>query len=284
MTAKQFHQQTIRGLIQTTVNRTLEDLVIRQLIDTTNGEVPTVDWQNLRSLNRDIDTLFIQHYNTRRERITIRNLITEIEIRAPFIQQVTALDTTGFETSLASGIKAYSQYIRRHRIQQPENVQGFQQTLKEQFTWGILHSYQRHLTISPRTSRYLEYRHDLLTLINRFFRDNGANLMYSNTFDSAQQNYCWCLFNYRPLPLYRTVLREFLRELYLEADRDLQTQSLDIPLTRLITAVENYTNQQCTHLHFNLRDNAQTLIAARYRLRKLREQTRQQMALDQNRL
>jgi len=51
MNAKRFHQQTIRELIQTTVNRTLEDLVQRRLINPEDDPGPVVNWDNIRSLN-----------------------------------------------------------------------------------------------------------------------------------------------------------------------------------------------------------------------------------------
>ena len=97
MNAKRFHQQTIRGLIQITVNRTLEDLVQRRLIDTEDNQEPVVNWNNIRSLDREIDFLSERGFNTRRERQTIENLITEIRLRAPFLQ-ATLLDPKALKT------------------------------------------------------------------------------------------------------------------------------------------------------------------------------------------
>jgi hypothetical protein len=61
MNEQQLHQQTIRGLIQNTVNGTHLDLKRRALIPFGR----TVDWTNIRSLVQGIDILFKQELNTR---------------------------------------------------------------------------------------------------------------------------------------------------------------------------------------------------------------------------
>ena len=79
------------------VNRTLEDLVQRRLIDTEDDQEPVVNWDNIRSLNWEIDFLSERGFNTQRERQTIENLITEIRLRAPFLQ-TTLLDPQDLKT------------------------------------------------------------------------------------------------------------------------------------------------------------------------------------------
>ncbi len=54
MNSKEFHQQMILGLIQTTVNLTFSDLVRRDLIDVTIQE-HVIDWTNLRTLTNEIN-------------------------------------------------------------------------------------------------------------------------------------------------------------------------------------------------------------------------------------
>jgi len=54
MKVKEFHQHTIRGLIQITVNKTHLDLERRRIIE----EGSVVDWTDIQSLIREIDFLF----------------------------------------------------------------------------------------------------------------------------------------------------------------------------------------------------------------------------------
>ena len=75
-TARDFHQFTIRGLIQTTVNRTYIDLTRRQIID----EESIVDWTNLRSLSNEINFLFESAVDSEREANILNNIIVEIQI------------------------------------------------------------------------------------------------------------------------------------------------------------------------------------------------------------
>ena len=94
MNSKEFHQQTILGLIQTTVNWTFSDLTRRNLIDV-NIKEHIIDWTNLRTLINKIDWLFNQEIGLQRERISVENLITEIHTRAPTIYTILT-DTVGF--------------------------------------------------------------------------------------------------------------------------------------------------------------------------------------------
>jgi hypothetical protein len=143
---------------------------------------------------------------------------------------------------------------------------GFQQTLNEQINLGLLQVHQRTFEINSRTSRYIEYRIRIRAIINQFFQHNGANRIYNQRFASAQQDCCWCLFNYKQLPLYRTVLRDYIEDIYFETDQELQRQGLNLQLTDLILNIETYINEQCTYLHFNLEHNAARLITTfRYR-------------------
>jgi hypothetical protein len=153
MNTKELHQQTIRGLIQTTVNRTHLDLERRGLIE----EGTTVDWNQLRSLNREIDLLFTHGISTRRETQTIRNLIVEVQARATATYQGIP-DTAEFEAALAKGIRAYSQYIKRKNLQTQTDFAGFKQTLEEQFNWGVLELHKRDFQINARLVQYREYR------------------------------------------------------------------------------------------------------------------------------
>ena len=188
MNSKEFHRQTILGLIQTTINRAYLDLTRRNLLKV-NPDARVVNWNNLRTLTNEINWLFDRGYETRRERQTITNIITEIHTRAPLIY-TTLLDTQAFNEALKSGIKAYSQHIRRHNITPPANFIGFRQSLDKQFHWGILHLYQRNFEINTRTSRYLEYRTRIQEIINQFFQENGANPIHNQAFNSAQQDCC----------------------------------------------------------------------------------------------
>lgn len=264
MNSKEFHQQTILGLIQTTVNRTFLDLTRRRLIEVTTEE-QVVDWTNLRTLINEINWLFERGINSRRERQTFENIIVEVRQRAPSIY-TTLINSDEFDRALTQGIKAYSQHIRRQNLVPVPNFVGFRQNLDEQINWGLLSQFQRFFRINYRTSRYLEYGQRIGRIINQFFQDNGATINYNQRFILAHQDCCWCLFNYKKLPLYRTVLRDYIENIYFEADQELQRQGLAIQLTELSTPLEAYINEQCTYLHFNLENNAAQLIATfRYR-------------------
>src|SRR5215212_8272861 len=107
MNTKNLHLQTIRDLIQTTVNRTHLDLERRQLI----AEGLIVDWTSINSLIHEINFLYEREIRSRRERQTIDNLIIEVRLRAT--QTYPGLpDHRAFETSLAEGIRAYSRHIK----------------------------------------------------------------------------------------------------------------------------------------------------------------------------
>ena len=77
MNEREFHQQTIRGLIQTTVNRTHLDLERRGLIPVGTP----IDWTNIRVLIQGIEILFTQQIQSEGERIAIRNLAIEIRTK-----------------------------------------------------------------------------------------------------------------------------------------------------------------------------------------------------------
>ena len=217
MNAKEVHQQIIFGLIQTTVNLTFLDLERRRLFDyRVRNQI--IDWTNLRILTNEIDQLFDCEINTLQEGIRIRNLIIEINQRAPPIY-IILTDSNAYDRALSDGIKAYSRYIKRNNISFDTHVArpGLRQTLHEQINFGILQWHQRQFLISFRTSRYIEYQVAVLLRINEFFQDNGANTTYNYEFIKAQQDLCWCLFNYKQLPLYRTVLRDYIESVYQEA-------------------------------------------------------------------
>src|SRR4051794_30064341 len=273
MNTKELHQQTIKGLIQTTVNRTHLDLERRGLI----AEGTTVDWNQIRSLDREINLLFTHGMTSRREAQSIRNLIVEVRTRAITTYQGIP-NTEDFEVALAKGIQVYSRHIRDNNIRPPNNFAGFQQTLEEQFHWGILELHQRNFQLKPRLTRYRNYRRQVATIIAQFFRDNGANLIFDRLLRAAQQDCCWCLFNYKKLPLYRTTLRDYIEDIYIQADQELQRQGLDIPIAELVQNLETYIANQCTYLHFNLENNAAEVITA---VRQRQLARRRIMALNQ---
>src|SRR5688572_26314187 len=120
MSVKEFHQQTVIGLLQTTVNRTYLDLIRRQLIDIES----VVDWTNIRSLTNEINWLFRREIDSRLERQSLDNIRIEIQTRAPFIYQG-IVNAREFETSLIDGIRAYSRYIKENNLVPPINFRGF---------------------------------------------------------------------------------------------------------------------------------------------------------------
>jgi len=73
MNSKEFHYQTILGLVQNTTNRTYLDLTRRNLLEV-NPDARVVNWNNLRTLTNEINWLFDRGYETRRERQTIPTL------------------------------------------------------------------------------------------------------------------------------------------------------------------------------------------------------------------
>ena len=139
---------------------------------------------------------------------------------------------------------------------------GFHQTLEEQFHWGILERYRRDFQINPRLTCYREYRQQITIIIAQFLRRNRATINFSQTLRTAQQDFCWCLFNYKNLPFYRTTLWDYIEDIYNQADQELQQQGLDVAITELVQALETYITEQCTYLHFNLKHNAAKVITA----------------------
>src|SRR3989337_1678536 len=123
-----FHRETIRGLIQTTVNRTRLDLSRRRLIDNT----VIIDWTQIRPLIQGINILYNQVTHSIPERVALNTLIIEIRTRiAQIIPGISNLEE--FEEALTEGIKAYSQHIKENHFEPPVNFEGFQQSLEVQF-------------------------------------------------------------------------------------------------------------------------------------------------------
>src|SRR3954447_6462071 len=281
MNEQQFHQQIIRGLIQTTVNGTHLDLERRALIPFGR----TVNWTNIRSFIQGIDILFNQEVNTRRERIAVSNLL--IEVRGRITHTIPGIaNLEEFETALSYGIKAYSRHIKRNHIVLPGNHGGFRQTLEDQFRWGILETHRKHFQIHFGIRRYIGYEQRVTEIINQFFRGVEANPNFNNPLlQSKKEECCWCLFSYRTTPLYRTTLRHYIENLYREIDQELQNQGYNDDFYILIRDLELYINQQCTFLHFNLEHTAATQITSVLRgftqRRRYQTQLQQHMAMDQ---
>src|SRR5688572_19846013 len=159
MNTKEFHQRTIRGLIQTTINRTLLDLERRQ-------EIPlgtTIDWTRLRTLTNEINFLFEREVNSHRERIALENITTEIRLRAPTLNL-----TDKFLATLLRGVTAYSRYIKRNNLAPTSNNPRIQQTLEDQFRFGLLQTCQRRFQLI-RLPRYFEYQHSITKIVRKFF-------------------------------------------------------------------------------------------------------------------
>src|ERR1700744_5032677 len=148
MNSRDFHRQTILGLIQTTINKTYLDLDRRNLVEV-NQAARIVNWTNLRTLINEINWLFERGFNSRRETQTIANIITEIHTRAPLIY-TTFIEHRAFDNALKRGIKAYLQHIRGPNfvVPNPQTFGGFRQSLIEQFNWGILDRYHRNFQIN----------------------------------------------------------------------------------------------------------------------------------------
>jgi hypothetical protein len=169
MNTKEVHQQVIKGLIQTNVNRTFLDLERRRLFDFyTQNQI--VDWTNIRTLANEIDWLFDSAVNSTQEQIRLRNLIIEVNQRAPVIYTLLT-DSDAYNQALLNGIKGYSRFIKRRNftLSTPNARPTIQQSLYEQINFGILQWHQRDLQINYRTSRYIAYRTAVLRRIDEFF-------------------------------------------------------------------------------------------------------------------
>jgi hypothetical protein len=262
MNNRTFHRNTIRGLLRHTINRTHLDLERRGLVNL--GIV--IDWNNLRTLNQEIDRLFNHPVQSTRERTTVGNIIIEVRLRVAHFTQ--ALPNYGdFEQALFNGIKVYSRYIKAN----PQITgQPIYQSLEDQFHWGILENYQRGFQVNKRVTRYLKFELEIATNLVVFCTHNGINPNF-NTAQTALttlENLSWCLSSYQvDRPLYRTILREYLEEYYLTFQLELQSQQINIDITPFVQQTEQYINQQCTYLEFNIENEAATLIQNFYRLR-----------------
>jgi len=149
----------------------------------------TVDWNNIRSLVQGIDILFRHEINTRREKLSIENLVVDVRTRITHtISGIANLEE--FEEALARGIAAYSRYIKRNNLSQPANSGGFRQTLEEQFHLGLLENSQRDFQITYRVSRYREYKQRIIQIINQFFLNTEANPNLNCAFQAAIQDCC----------------------------------------------------------------------------------------------
>ena len=103
MNERTFHQETIRGLIRHTINRTHLDLEQRGLIAV--GRI--VNWTNLRTFDQEINNLYRSPIYSRRERIAINNLLIEVQRRINHLTPVIP-DIAAFEESIKEGIRVYS--------------------------------------------------------------------------------------------------------------------------------------------------------------------------------
>src|ERR1044071_1437460 len=107
MIVKEFHLQTIKGLVRTTVNSMHLDLERRQLIPLGSA----INWTGLREFDNEINTLFNSKASSRRERQAVDNIIVEVRIRAA-ATYLGLSDQRAFERSLTHRIKVYSRYIK----------------------------------------------------------------------------------------------------------------------------------------------------------------------------
>src|SRR5437764_1384300 len=263
---KTLHRDTIRGLLQKTINLTLLDLEQRELI--TRGAV--IDWTHIRTFTQAIDILFEREIESEAERVARRNIIIEIRGRiTSIIPGISNLEN--YEHSLEAGIRAYSRHIKTNWLISQPHINGFRQTLDDQFYWGLTDPYTKDFQIRRTQRRYQIYNLRITRILNQYFRNNGADLNFSNfnlQLLTTQQDLCWCLFNYKAhLPFYRTVLREYLELYYQAVQQELNNQGLLIVITGFIRQIEAYITEQCTHLHFNLERNTARIIANhRYQL------------------
>jgi hypothetical protein len=192
-TARDFHQFTIRELIQTTVNYTYSDLVRRQIIE----ETSVIDWTELRSLSNEINTLFESAVNSSREDNTLDNILIEIRIRAAAIYPGLA-NSDEFDQCLRRGIKVYSQYLRINNYTAPPN--DIEQTLETQYKWGILENRALRIVINHRIRKYRELVRELRKIVQRFIRATCASNSTSQELQTAYKLSSWCLFKYRQTP------------------------------------------------------------------------------------
>ena len=167
-TARDFHQFTIRGLIQTTVNYTYSDLVRRQIIE----EISVVDWTELRSLSNEINSLFEGAVNSPRKDNILDNILIEIRTRAASIYPGLA-NPDEFDQCLKRGIKVYSQYLRINNYTAPPN--NIEQTLETQYKWGILENRALRIVIKHRIRKYRELVQELRRIVQRFIRTTSAS-------------------------------------------------------------------------------------------------------------
>ena len=187
MNVRTFHQETIRGLLRNTVNRTHLDFEQRELIPL--GTV--VDWTDLRTFNQEINNLFASCIDSDREQAVIGNLIIEVRLRINHLLPIIA-NPQEYERALATGVKVYSRYIKNNWITRANQQHGgFFQSLEDQTRWGILEEYQVGFLVNPCIIQYLEFEHHVTGLTNRLFRDQGANPNFNKPqVQDAKQNLC----------------------------------------------------------------------------------------------
>src|SRR6266513_1105456 len=230
---KTLHRDTIRELLQKTINLTLLDLEQKELI--TRGAV--IDWTHIRTFTQAIDILFEREIGSEAERVARRNIIIEIRGRiTSIIPGISNLEN--YEHSLEAGIRAYSRHIKTNRLISQPHINGFRQTLDDQFYWGLTDPYTKDFQIRQTQRRYQIYNLRITRILNQYFRNNGADLNFNNfnlQLLTTQQDLCWCLFNYKAhLPFYRTVLREYLELYYQAVQQELNNQGLLIAITGFI--------------------------------------------------
>ena len=139
---KTLHRDTIRGLLQKTINLTLLDLEQRELI--TRGAV--IDWTHIRTFTQAIDILFEREIESEAERVARRNIIIEIRGRiTSIIPGISNLEN--YEHSLEAGIRAYSRHIKTNWLISQPHINGFRQTLDDQFYWGLTDPYTKDFQI-----------------------------------------------------------------------------------------------------------------------------------------
>ena len=283
MNVRTFHRETIRGLIRNTVNRTHLDFERRGLLAV--GTV--VDWNNLRTVHQEINNLFASRIGSNREQIAVNNLIVEFRVRAAHLLPLIT-DQDDYENSIARGIRVYSRYIKENQVTQTtlNNNRGFFQSLEDQFKWGILERYQIGYTVNPRIRQYQEYERHIGYLTNQHFQNQEANPRFNNIqTQDAKQNLCWCLFNYRPnFSLYRAVLREYIETYYVALHLELQLQNNQFTIVGFEQILEPYIAQQCTYLHFNIRNNAASVLGAAGRLFNHRRRQNNNAGMDPQQL
>ena len=108
-------------------------------------EIPlgtTIDWTRLRTLTNEINFLFEREVDSHQERIALENITTEIRLRAPTLNL-----TDKFLATLLRGVTAYSRYIKRNNLAPTSNNPRIQQTLEDQFRFGLLQTCQRRFQL-----------------------------------------------------------------------------------------------------------------------------------------